>query len=261
MAQLFSQTTGNGPSLVMLHGWAMHGGIFDRLARSLEQHFQVTRIDLPGHGRSQPIHSGDNAGEIFAAWTEALLDVAPDQAIWLGWSLGGQFAANVAAKHPDRARSLILMASNPQFVRDENWAHGMDPVYFEAFAKSVHNEYRRTLTRFLSLQTRGADHSREDLRHLKEALFEFGEPDHSSIYQGLELLRNLKTDDLLENITCPTLVLLGERDTLVPKLVGDTLFEHLSDAKLITLAGAGHAPFLSHEDEVTQAITRFVRHD
>ena len=47
---------GSGPPLVMLHGWAMHGGIFAPLAARLERHFQLHLVDLPGHGRS-----GDSA--------------------------------------------------------------------------------------------------------------------------------------------------------------------------------------------------------
>ena len=43
---------GNGPALVMLHGWAMHGGIFAPLAARLEENFTLHIVDLPGHGRS-----------------------------------------------------------------------------------------------------------------------------------------------------------------------------------------------------------------
>ncbi|MGB5339321.1 MAG: alpha/beta fold hydrolase, partial [Gammaproteobacteria bacterium] len=49
---LYTHTSGAGPDLLLVHGWGLHSGIWDGLAPLLEPHYRVTRMDLPGHGRS-----------------------------------------------------------------------------------------------------------------------------------------------------------------------------------------------------------------
>ena len=49
---LFHEVHGQGPALVLLHGWAMHSGIFAPLVDRLAPHFTLHCVDLPGHGRS-----------------------------------------------------------------------------------------------------------------------------------------------------------------------------------------------------------------
>jgi pimeloyl-ACP methyl ester carboxylesterase len=51
---LFVESRGRGPDVVMLHGWGLHGGVFDRVASQLADRFCVHLVDLPGHGASAP---------------------------------------------------------------------------------------------------------------------------------------------------------------------------------------------------------------
>ena len=52
MTKIHTETYGLGKPIVLVHGWAMHSGIWRLFARELAKHYQVTLIDLPGHGRS-----------------------------------------------------------------------------------------------------------------------------------------------------------------------------------------------------------------
>ena len=47
------EVTGSGPALVLIHGWALHGGIFAPLVERLAPHFELHVVDLPGHGHSR----------------------------------------------------------------------------------------------------------------------------------------------------------------------------------------------------------------
>ncbi len=57
MTKIHQQTFGKGKPIVLVHGWAMHSGIWRDFAQQLAQNYQVTCIDLPGHGRSEKIDS------------------------------------------------------------------------------------------------------------------------------------------------------------------------------------------------------------
>ncbi|HNE00663.1 MAG TPA: pimeloyl-[acyl-carrier protein] methyl ester esterase, partial [Plasticicumulans sp.] len=47
---LYCQSWGSGPDLVLLHGWGMHGGVWDDTVEAFIDDWRVTVIDLPGHG-------------------------------------------------------------------------------------------------------------------------------------------------------------------------------------------------------------------
>ncbi|PJA42606.1 MAG: pimeloyl-[acyl-carrier protein] methyl ester esterase, partial [Lysobacterales bacterium CG_4_9_14_3_um_filter_62_6] len=84
---MYIQTLGNGPDLLLIHGWAMHGGIFHPLAERLADNHRVHVVDLPGHGRSRV----DSAAFELTAIVERLTQALPP-AVWIGWSLGGLLA-------------------------------------------------------------------------------------------------------------------------------------------------------------------------
>ncbi|NIV36280.1 MAG: alpha/beta fold hydrolase, partial [Anaerolineae bacterium] len=90
---LYIDLRGNGPDLVMLHGWGLHGGLFGPVIEPLAERFRLHLVDLPGHGRS-PMLEGKYTLERIA---EAITGEVPAGAHWLGWSLGGRIALAAAA--------------------------------------------------------------------------------------------------------------------------------------------------------------------
>ena len=241
--------------LVLLPGWAMHHGVFDSLAHRLGDAVDLWRIDLPGHGKSRPL---PDASQPLPHWLNALLDAAPARAIWAGWSLGGRLAAQITLDHPQRVAGLVMLASNPQFIRNARWPHGMAPAHFNAFAKTVRTDYEATLMRFLHLQVNGMNNARATLQTLRRRVFEFGRPSEQALQQGLHLLKTLRYDDRFAQIACLTLLLLGERDTLTPPAAGLALLDNLAAGAAVTLPGAGHAPFLSHTDATAAHLKAFI---
>lgn len=252
---LFSETAGHGPDLVLLHGWGLHSGVWDETAAALAENFRVTLIDLPGHGRS-PLLSGHYSLTTLA---QQLLESAPPHAMWLGWSLGGIIARHLAAQHPERVNKLILVASTPKFVNAPDWEHGVEAATLDEFVRALTSDYRSCIKRFLALQLRGSAHAAQTLRRLNDIAFRHGEPDRRALSAGLALLRDSDLRDELGGITCPALVIAGERDTLTPPDAQRFLAAHLPQAYLSVIAGAGHAPFLSHAPEFLRALNEFLR--
>jgi pimeloyl-[acyl-carrier protein] methyl ester esterase len=256
MTGLWTESQGTGPELVLLHGWGLHGGIWDELAPALIDAHRAIRPDLPGHGRSPPVSA--SAGPALARWAEAVLAAAPARADWLGWSLGGLIALWAAAHHPERVRRLVLLASTPRFVRGPDWPDAVDPQVFDDFAAALGQAYRPTLLRFVALQTRAGGHARDDQRQLRARLFERGEPDPAALAEGLTILRGSDLRAQLSRVTQPALVITGGRDTLIPAGASRRLARALPAGRLLELADAGHAPFLSHGAELAARIRAFL---
>jgi pimeloyl-[acyl-carrier protein] methyl ester esterase len=252
---LYTQSSGDGPDLVLIHGWGLNGGIWDALApRLAASGFRVTRVDLPGHGRSAWHGEAD-----VDALARAVLACVPQRAAWLGWSMGALVAMRAALNAPARIARLVLVAATPSFIRRPDWTPAMAPELLEGFASDLQRDYLRTLQRFLALQVRGSDAAEAVLRELRVRLLQHGRPAPESLRAGLDILRETDLRAPLADIACPVLWLMGARDTLVPEEAARQAAGRMPDARVEVIAGAGHAPFLARPAETADIIGDFLR--
>jgi len=253
MTQLHSITYGENkkPNLVLLHGWGAHSGVWQTVIPILQESFFITCIDLPGHGNSPEL--ADNSIE---SWAKAVLDVAPEKAIWLGWSLGGLISQCAAAMKKDRIEKLILLASTPKFVATEDWSEAVDKKTFNEFYAEVVREPDTSLLRFIAIQTRGSKTASQDSRVLRKTLLN-PSPKPATLDVGMKLLLTTDLREELNKVACPVFVVGGERDSLVPKTALSIISQLLMNAKYIVIKKAGHAPFLSHATEFCELLNDF----
>lgn len=252
---LHIETLGHGADLVMLHGWGMHGGVWNPVKLQLAEHFRLHLVDLPGFGHS--------AAQMLAPYTmQALVDVVsrqvPDRVRLCGWSFGGQVAMLWAQQHPQQLEKLVLASTTPTFVNGKDWDRGIKQDVFDQFANSIQADYQPAMTRFLSLQAQGGEDSRETVRELREHFFMRQAPSPAALAAGLVLLQNNDLRQEVARIKLPTLVMHGERDRVVPPAAGHWLAERMG-ARLALHNKASHAPFLSHPDWFTQTLLEYLR--
>jgi pimeloyl-[acyl-carrier protein] methyl ester esterase len=252
MGKLFTQSSGSGPDLVLVHGWGLHAGIWDSFVPLLEPYFRILRVDLPGHGSSRWADE-----TTLDDMTAAVLAVAPANAAWLGWSLGGLVAMRAALQAPARVRALLLLASTPCFVRRDGWQCALLPALLDTFAAELQQDYLRTLNRFLALQVRGSDQGGAVLRQLRSQLLAKGEPVPVALQAGLDILRNTDLREDIGALACPALVMAGERDTLVPGAAARATADLMPNAVVEVIAGAGHAPFIARPQVVADLVHAF----
>jgi len=250
------ETEGQGPGLLLLHGWGLHGGVWDTLVPRLTPHLRVTRLDLPGHGRSRHVPMPHSLTEL----TLQTLAAVPPGSVVLGWSLGGLVALEAALRMPQRMRGLMLVNTTPRFITAEDWPHAMPPAQLQEFASGLAQDYRETLQRFLALQVRGDESARASLRQLRDSLFAHGEPDTASLATGLDILKDSDLRSRLKDVSVPTRVLAGDYDRLTPLAASEYLAGHIPGARLQVFPKSAHAPFISHADAFVAAVLEFV-HD
>lgn len=243
--------SGQGPDLVLLHGWSMNSQIWQPLLPLLENHFTCHCVDLPGHGLS-PWQSNDADLSHLLVQLKTLL---PMQAIWLGWSLGGQIALQMASQYPERVQRLIGIATTPKFVANGEWPDAMPTHTFSQFAAALESDQAETLKRFIALQAKGALHSQHALKALCDALAA-ALPSSAALRAGLVWLETWDQRAMLSALTVPVSILLGQKDNLIPQPVAKAL-QHLKPAlEVEIIVGAGHAPFLSHPESCANFIKK-----
>jgi pimeloyl-[acyl-carrier protein] methyl ester esterase len=250
------ESSGSGPPLVLVHGWAMHGGIFQPLRAALEQRFTVHRVDLPGHGASRERTGRLELGDL----ARRIADAVPE-ALWLGWSLGGLVALQAALERPRQVRGLVLVATNPRFVVAPDWPHGVAHAVFDAFARELRDDWRGTVDRFLALECIGADHARAELRELRTHVFERGEPALHALEDGLRLLADCDLRAALPRIGVPSLWIAGRRDRLVPWAALQHAAALCGNGSFVAIDGGGHAPFIGHPQRVVDAFAAWHRRE
>jgi pimeloyl-[acyl-carrier protein] methyl ester esterase len=257
--KLHQHSIGHGPDLVLLHGWGLHSGIWsagrNSLAEQLAQHYRITMIDLPGHGHSDGL--GHN-GFTFDATVAAIAAQLPPTAMLLGWSLGGLLAQRLACQRPQQVSRLILLASTARFTRADDWPGALPTATLDNFGLALVEDPQATIQRFLALQVRGSDNERQQLRILKQALAERPQARAEALRSGLDILRQVDLRPGLADIAQPTLLIFGQHDRIVPASAGPAMAGSLPQVHSLTLAGAGHAPFLSHPAQTGQAILEFL---
>lgn len=250
---LYIEPQGAGPNLVLIHGWGMHGGVWQPLVKKLSQYFSLHIVDLPGMGFSGPIEPSG-----LHAVAEKVADALPGSSDICGWSLGGQIAARIALLQPDRVRRLVLVGATPKFVNSADWHDGVATEVFQQFAAQIAQDYQNTLIRFFSLQCMGADGARSTIKQLRASFASRPVPTQGTLQKALRMLLDTDLRSEVEALRKPTLLIHGDRDTLAPVQAAHWLAQRLPFGRLRVIAGAAHAPFLSHQDQFVEALIQFL---
>ena len=228
-----------GRPVVWLHGWGMSPAIWQAVPAFAR--FDSCALSLPGHG-GEP---WDNAlGSDVTRWASWLLARAPQQAIWVGWSLGGLLALEVARLAPERVAGLCLLASSPCFTVREDWPCAMSAETFAQFEAGLAQDHALILRRFLALQTVGADDAKQVRALLGAAALDAASADVRALKAGLEVLRLADLRQALAGLKMPLAVMLGGLDRIVPPCIAEVYQNAQPGARVLTHARAGHAPFL-----------------
>ena len=246
----------NRDVLVCVHGLTRSARDFDDLARALCGRFRVVCPDIAGRGDSDrladpmlydiPQYVGDMVTLI------ARLDV--ETVSWLGTSMGGLIGMALAAQTGSPVSRLVLNDVGPVLARatlERIAAYvGMTPV-FPSIEKA--EEYVRAVSAPFG------PHSDAQWRTLTETwLRKNPDGSFSAHYDpriGESFRARMPEKDaefwpMYEAVRCPTLVLRGERSDLLSRDTATQMAQRGPKAKVVEIAGVGHAPTLMHADQI-----------
>ena len=249
MTALYINITGQGRPLVLLHGWGMNSHVWQPLLPELAQYAQVICIDLPGHGANSHLPLGTVAEAV-----KQLAPHIPDDAIIMGWSLGGLIAQALAHALPERVTALILIASTPKFVAEGDWSHGVSPDLLALFGRSLQTDYLGTVKRFFALQFLSTKTDTRVVNALRDTIMQ-----HPASVAALEDgLAILQTADFSQTpVKQPTLWMLGKLDKLIPASLAEVLPE-MGYQHVAMLNSAAHVPFVTHPESFMEHIAAFL---
>jgi pimeloyl-ACP methyl ester carboxylesterase len=238
-------------TVLFVHGTGQDHSIWVLPTRYFARHGRnVLAVDLPGHGRSggAPLTSV----EAMADWLIEVLDTCSlESSAVVGHSLGSLVAIAAAARHPRRVRAIALVgATVPMPVSDyllerakENSHEAIEMLNFWGFSKSAQLGGNATPGNWML---------GSGLRLMEKA-------GPGVIHADLAACNAYRAGiEHAKNVTCPALLILGERDRLTPVRSAVRLGDALPNAERVVLEGSGHALLAERPDDVLDQLIRVV---
>ena len=230
---LWTETDGDGPRVVLVHGFTQTRRCWGPVATDLATDHEVVRVDAPGHGRSAaPATAMEEGAERLAA--------AGGRATYLGYSMGGRLCLHLALAHPELMRALVLIGATAgmddtrerarRAAADEELAARLESDGVDAFLRAWLSQ---PLLAGLDEQARCLDARRENTAAgLAASLRRAGTGAQEPLW------------DRLDALAMPVLVVAGERDERF-RAIGRRLADSIgANATLAVVPGAGHAAHL-----------------
>lgn len=217
----------------------------------LEQQFQVTWVDLPGHGHNHKVDA-DNLSDIAAL----ILPLITKPTHIMGWSLGGLIAQELIRQRPQLIKRVIMVASTPRFSQSQQWHYAMSNKLLSTFSDGLRKDLKGTIKRFIALQFMGIKGSQTIQRELRKSILQ-NLPSQKALEVGLKILQQQDFLDL--KMRQQQLWLFGGKDRLIPIEMKHALSILYPNAMIAEINEAGHAPFMTHPKQFIDIITAFLK--
>ena len=249
--RLFYEEHGRGTPVLLIHGLGSSSLDWELQMLALAARHRVIALDIRGHGRSdkprQRYHIVDFAGDVVALIEH--LQLAPVHLV--GISMGGMIGFQLGVDHPQLLRSLTIVNSAPE-------VKAKTPSDYLQLAK------RWTLARVLNLNTTARALARllfpkpEQAELRRKVEERWPRNDKRAYLAALDAIIGWGVREHLTRITCPTLVITGDRD-YTPVALKQAYVDELPDARLLVIADSRHATPLDQPEHFNRGLLAFLQ--
>ncbi len=258
-AEIHYTDHGSGIPLLMIHG--LGGSIWDfrYLDSAFYEKYRVIRVDMPGFGLSDYPENSPSMVDTYNDYFKWLIDTLHlDSMYVMGNSMGGMMAWNIANTYPEKVRKLILFNSAgydiPATLKATNaymLRHNLLQWYLKkGIPKTITKRgMHRTLYNSSPLMTE------ENIQRFNDMWNREGNLEH--------IIRVACTDDYpssdsIKNVQCPTLIIWGKYDIIIPVKYAYNFKNDIKNSTLIVYDSCGHVPMLEAPDRVIKDVTVFL---
>ena len=244
------------PALILLHGFGSSLDTWEPWAKGLSGKYRVIRLDLPGFGLTGPDPTGNYSDERTLAVLAGLMDqLGLPRATFIGNSLGGRFAWEFAAAHPERVNRLVLIS--PDGFASPGFEYGKAPEV-PLLLELMPWVGPRALIRANLAPAWAHPDALPDavLERYRDMLLAPGV--RRAILDRTR--QTILTDPAarLRSISAPTLILWGEEDHMIPVHNAQDYLQLMPRVRLVRLPGMGHVPFEESPDKALPPLERFL---
>jgi 3-oxoadipate enol-lactonase len=250
--QIAYSIEGSGPWLTLSHSLASNMGMWNPQIPLLSKYFTVLRFDTRGHGQSSAPSPPYTLDELAQDAYEIFQHLGINQTHWLGLSMGGMIGQTLALQYPGLFHSIVLADTTSK--RPENaqqmWGERIAKAKSEGMSAMVDSTIKRWFD--------------DDFRHANPIIMhEVISGIESTSINGFagccEAISHINTFNRLQEITCPTLIMVGERDHGTPPQMARAMKEKMPDASFHEIPNAGHISNIEQPIIFNQHLINFYR--
>lgn len=260
-AEIHYTDEGEGMPLVMIHGYGGSHRNFRKIAEILKKDFRVIRVDLPGFGLSQfpeTYKNSTNLIQFYRDYMTFVLDTLQLDSVYLmGNSMGGWMAWETATENEGRVKKLVLLCSA---------GYEMDKVSENAASLLKKKYVQRVFSRGMPMyfQEDGAkkcyyDDSKIDAQEIINNNVLWNK--EGNIEAAFRVAgANEKADTTrIGRVTCPTLIIWGKDDKIIPSEHAYKFQEAIAGSRLITYEKCGHIPMIENAEQTAKDFLEFAK--
>jgi pimeloyl-ACP methyl ester carboxylesterase len=252
---IWSEQVGHGPDVLLIGGLGDTVESWQFQLDGLADRYRLTAFDNRGAGRTA-IPEGPVSAELMADDAAAVLRaLGIGSAHVAGFSMGSAIAQELALRHPELVRSLVLQST---YARpDALWRSQLD---FWRWLPEVAPSERAFFEAFFTWVYTPRAHADGSVDRIVEGALAFPHQQSVEAFQAqVDVCLAHDTADRLSEIAAPTLVLSGELDIILPPRVGRSVAAAIPNARFDILPGEAHQPFQEVPDQWNARVDAFWR--
>lgn len=253
---LYYEIYGEGVPLVLIEGLAQNINMWKYQIENLKDHFKIVAFDLRGNGKSDKPISGYSV-DIFADDTIGLIrELKLEKPNILGVSLGGFVALKILHKYGKEIDKGILV--NTAYGGPNYIPPSMDVLNIMLTGGGGKTPFEKGFNSLaLGFTEKFVKEKREIIEEIVNSLLENPQPPYA--YQGQAMAgASFNMEKEVKEIENEVLVIIGEKDKVVPKQNGINLKNSLKNSKLHIIKDAGHLCFIEKPEEFNEVVKNFL---
>lgn len=248
-----------GVPILFIHGLSGDISDWEASITYFKEKRRVLALDLPGHGKSEKRNDIPYGRALFTEVVSEFLQArGVESAIVVGNSMGGMTSASLALAHPEQVRILIL--SDPAGI----------PFYPYIIRKSsrlitpgiVHHFWANPKTMERTGGNAFAHPENYPRRRIEEDIALISQPNAKeysyAVARSLQDAAKQDMRDELKNITCHTLIIWGEKDTIIPPKYAAQWHKAIAGSELVIIPDSGHIPMLETPEIFNKTVEEFI---
>jgi pimeloyl-ACP methyl ester carboxylesterase len=253
--EIWTERRGQGPDVLLIAGLGDPAEAWQPQLDGLSDRYRLTAFDNRGVGRT-PLPERRLSATTMADDAAALLRALEISSAHIaGYSMGSAIAQELALRHPEIVRSLVLVST---YARpDALWRSQLE---FWRWLAEVAPSERAFLEGFFTWVYTSRAYADGTVGQLVEEALAFPHKQSVEAFQAqVDVCLAHDTVDRLAEIAAPTLVLSGELDIILPPRFGRSVAAGIPSARFEAMPGEAHQPFQEVPDEFDARVEAFWR--
>ncbi len=257
-AELHYTDEGNGFPIIMIHGFGGSHRNFNKISELLKNKFRVVRLDLPGFGMSDmPKEKDLNPPEIYRDYLRFIVDTLNlDSYYVMGNSMGGWVAWQMAVESPQKVKGLVLLGS-AGYEMDKIKAKAVSWLQFPFVVRAL----ERGMPLMASEDAGVRCYANDSLINPVEVQANNDFWNREGNLQAAFAVANsdVMPDTLgLKNIICPTLIVWGKEDEIIPSYHAEKFHRDIKNSTMIIYNPCGHIPQVEKAEQLEKDFLKFL---